>query len=82
MFDQFRDLIPAELTQLGGEYQYGRQRVGLIPHLLGRLPTPDWVIDRLGEFKAMSAGVMRFPLARTEKQAGLRVVSHLQAAPA
>ena len=72
VFGRFRDLIPAELTQPGGEYQYGRQRVGLTPDLLLRLPTPDGVTDCLGELKAMSAGVTRYPPGRTEKQADRR----------
>ena len=29
VFGLFRDLIPPELVQEGGELQYGRQRVGL-----------------------------------------------------
>ena len=41
VFGLFRDLIPAELTNRGGDLQYGRQRVGLTPDLLRRLQTPD-----------------------------------------
>ena len=59
VFGRFRDLIPAELTQPGGELQLGRQRVGITPDLLLRLPTPDGVHDCLGELKAMSAGFPR-----------------------
>ena len=72
VFGLFRDLIPPELVQEGGELQYGRQRVGLTPDLLLRIPTPDGVTDQLGEVKAMSAGVSRYPSGRTEKQADRR----------
>ena len=57
---------------LRGELQYGRQRVGLTPDLLLRIPTPDGVTDRLGEVKAMSAGISRYPSGRAEKQADRR----------
>ena len=72
VFGLFRDLIPPELVEQGGELQYGRQRVGLTPDLLFRLPTPDGVVDQLGEVKAMSAGVSRYPPGRAEKQADRR----------
>ena len=72
VFGLFRDLIPAELTNRGGDLQYGRQRVGLTPDLLLRLPTPDGVKDCLGEIKCMSAGVSRYPPGKTEKQADRR----------
>ena len=51
VFGLFWDLIPAELTAEGGELQHGRQRVGLTPDLLLRIPTPDGVQDYLGEIK-------------------------------
>ena len=69
VFGLFRDLIPPEVFQAGGELQYGRQRVGLTPDLLLRIPTQDGVTDRLGEVKAMSAGTSRYPSGRAEKQA-------------
>ena len=72
VFGLFRDLIPPEAFQEGGELQYGRQRVGLTPDLLLRMPTPDGVTDRLGEVKAMSAGTSRYPSGRAEKQADRR----------
>ena len=40
--------------------------------LLLRIPTPDGVTDRLGEVKAMSAGISRYPSGRAEKQADRR----------
>ena len=58
--------------EAGGELQYGRQRVGLTPDLLLRIPSPDGVGDRLGEIKVMSAGVSRYPAGKTEKQADRR----------
>ena len=72
VFGRFRDLLPPHLTEAGGELQYGRQRVGLTPDLLLRIPSPDGVVDRLGEIKAMSAGVSRYPAGKTEKQADRR----------
>ena len=72
VFGLFRDLIPAEMTGQGGDLQYGRQRVGLTPDLVLRLPTPDGVKDSLGEIKCMSAGVTRYPPGKTEKQADRR----------
>ena len=72
VFGRFRDLLPPHLMEAGGELQYGRQRVGLTPDLLLRIPSPDGVVDRLGEIKAMSAGVSRYPAGKTEKQADRR----------
>ena len=72
VFGLFRDLIPADLTDQGGELQHSRQRVGLTPDFLFRLPTPDGVTDRLGELKAISAGISRYPPGKTEKQADRR----------
>ena len=72
VFGLFRDLIPAVLTAEGGELQYGRQRVGLTPDFLLRIPTPDGVQDYLGEIKCMSTGVSRYPPGRPEKQADRR----------
>ena len=65
-------MLPPHLTEAGGELQYGRQRVGLTPDLLLRIPSPDGVGDLLGEIKAMSAGVSRYPAGKTEKQADRR----------
>ena len=72
VFGRFRDLLPPHLFQEGGDLQFRRQRVGLTPDLLLRIPTPDGVGDRLGEIKVMSAGVSRYPSGRTEKQADRR----------
>ena len=72
VFGRFRDLLPPHLFAAGGQLHHGRQRVGLTPDLLLRLPTPDGVTDRLGEIKAMSAGVSRYPAGKTEKQADRR----------
>ena len=72
VFGRFRDLLPPHLFAEGGQLHHGRQRVGLTPDLLLRLPTPDGVTDRLGEIKAMSAGVSRYPAGKTEKQADRR----------
>ena len=72
VFGRFRDLLPPHLFQEGGDLQFRRQRVGLTPDLLLRIPTPDGVGDRLGELKVMSAGVSRYPPGRTEKQADRR----------
>ena len=57
IFGLFRDLIPAELTSVGGELQFTTQKVGIIPDLRLRLPTNDGPEDLLGEVKFMSAGV-------------------------
>ena len=64
VFGRFRDLLPPHMMEAGGELQYGRQRVGLTPDLLLRIPSPDGVGDRLGEIKVMSAGVCRYPLGK------------------
>lgn len=58
--------------QLSSHSLEGRQRVGLTPDLLLRFPTPDGVSDCLGELKAMSAGVTRYPPGKNEKQADRR----------
>ena len=55
VFGRFRDLLPPHLFDQGGELHHSRQRVGLTPDLLLRIPTPDGVGDRLGEIKVMSA---------------------------
>ena len=72
VFGRFRDLLPPHLFDQGGELHHSRQRVGLTPDLLLRIPTPDGVGDRLGEIKVMSAGVSRYPAGKTEKQADRR----------
>ena len=72
VFGIFRDLIPAALTEDGGELQYGRQRMGLCPDFRLRLPTADGPLDSLGELKFISAGVTRYPIGRTEKQVDRR----------
>ena len=43
----FKDLIPAALTEEGGELQFGRQRMGLCLDFRLRLPTPDGPQDLL-----------------------------------
>ena len=68
----FRDLIPAAMTEEGGELQFGRQRMGLCPDFRLRLPTPDGPQDLLGELKFISAGVSRYPIGRAEKQVDRR----------
>ena len=45
VFGRFRDLLPPHLFEQGGDLQFGRQRVGLTPDLLLRIPTPDGVGD-------------------------------------
>jgi hypothetical protein len=72
VFGLFRDLVPAELMDQGGELQFGRQRVGLTPDLMLRFQTADGPRDQLGEIKMMSAGVSRYPIGKTEKQADRR----------
>ena len=72
VFGLFRDLIPPELTVEGGELQYGRQRIGLTPDLLLRIPSPDGLSDCLGEIKCLSAGVTRYSPGKTEKQTDRR----------
>ena len=67
VFGLFRDLIPGELIEAGGELEHGRQRVGLTPDLLIRLPTPDGVQDCLGEVKTVSAGVTWYPPGSRER---------------
>ena len=75
VFGMLRDLIPAEMTEQGGELQYVRQRVGLTPDLLLQLTTPEGVKDSLGKIKCMSAGVTRYPPGKTEKQADRSALS-------
>ena len=72
VFGVFRDLIPAEELQEGGELQYGRQRLGLCPDFKLRLPSPDGPRDYLGELKFISAGISRYPIGKSEKQVDRR----------
>ena len=44
----FKDLIPATMTEEGGELQFGRQQMGLCPDFRLRLPTPDGPQDLWG----------------------------------
>ena len=68
----FKDLIPAALTEEGGELQFGRQRMGLCLDFRLRLPTPDGPQDLLGELKFISAKVSRYPVGKAEKQVDWR----------
>ena len=72
VFGLFRDLIPAEIMEEGGELGYSRQRLGLCPDFKLRLQTADGPSDCLGELKFISAGVSRYPVGRTEKQVDRR----------
>ena len=72
VFGLFRHLIPTEEIAAGGELQHIYQRNGLCPDLKLRIPTTEGVQDLLGEIKLMSAGVTRYPLGKTEKQADRR----------
>ena len=72
MFCEFRHLIPAQLMEGGRELGFARQRSGLCPDFKLRLPTADGLQDCLGELKFISAGVMRYPVGRVEKQVDRR----------
>ena len=72
VFGLFRDLIPAQLMEEGGELGYCRQRNGLCPDFKLRLQTPEGPSDCLGELKIISAGATRYPAGRTEKQVDRR----------
>ena len=62
VFGIFCDLIPAELAGQGGELQYARQRNGLCPDFMLRLPTAEGPRDTLGKLKFISAGVSCYPI--------------------
>ena len=72
VFGLFRDLIPAELAGPGGELQHARQRNGLCPDFMLRLPSADGPRDSLGELKFISAGLSRYPLGSRRKAVDVR----------
>ena len=56
VYGLFAHLLPAVLTEQGGELQWARARQGLVPDFRFRLPTPQGPTDTLAELKVISAG--------------------------
>ena len=72
VFVTFRDLIQAELAGPGCRLQYARQRNGLCPDFMLRLPMADGPRDTLGELKFISAGVSCYPTGSRRKAVDVR----------
>ena len=61
IYGLFGDLLPASLTEVGGELQWGRARQGKVPDLKLLLPTPEGPQDSLAELKVVNAAVKWYP---------------------
>ena len=75
VYGAFADLIPATVTESGGELEWSRSRQGLVPDFRLRLPTQEGPTDCLAELKLISAGVSWYPRGSerrgTDKRADL-----------
>jgi hypothetical protein len=61
VYGLFGDLLPAALTEVGGELQWGRARQGKVPDFRFLFPSPEGPVSRLAELKVISAGPTLFP---------------------
>ena len=61
VYGLFAHLLPAVLTEQGGDLQWARARQGLVPDFRLRLPTPQGPQDALAELKVISAGTTWHP---------------------
>ena len=72
VYGLFSNLLPAALTEEGGELQMARARQGKVPDFRFRLPTPDGPKNCLAELKCISAGKTWYPRGTTGKGADRR----------
>jgi hypothetical protein len=61
VYGLFGDLLPAALTEEGGELQWGRARQGKVPDFRFLLPSPEGPVSCLAELKLISAGKTSYP---------------------
>ena len=61
VYGLFSNLLPAALTEVGGELHMARARQGKVPDFRFLLPTPDGPNNCLAELKVISAGKTWFP---------------------
>ena len=61
VYGLFSNLLPAALTEVGGELHMAQARQGKVPDFRFLLPTPDGPNNCLAELKVISAGKTWFP---------------------
>ena len=61
VYGLFSDLLPAVLQEEGGELQWGRARLGLVPDFKFLLNSPHGPQSFLGELKCVNAGKNWYP---------------------
>ena len=61
VYGLFSDLLPAALSEEGGELQWGRARQGKVPDFKLLLASPEGPTPRLAELKVISAGKTWYP---------------------
>ena len=61
VYGLFAHLLPAVVTERGGDLEWARARQGLVPDFRLRIPTPQGPTDVLAEVKTISAGTTWHP---------------------
>ena len=61
VYGQFSDLLPASVTEEGGELQWGRARQGCVPDFKFLINTPAGPESSLAELKVLNCGQSRYP---------------------